>query len=207
MHVPRLTRSESKALTRERLLKAAREVFIRQGFHATTVDQIAEEAGYSKGAVYSQFASKVDVFLALYEERVGMRAARYLSDAENVGSEEQARAATEEWLGVLRKERDWSSVLIEFWAYTARDPAVRERFAGLRGRTRDAFARAFEVAAKHSGRELALSPELTAMTFMSLGNGFVLETLANPELADTDVYETVFYAVFRGLSKGETDDL
>lgn len=205
--MPRLTRSESKALTRQRLLKAAREVFIRQGFHATTVDQIAEEAGYSKGAVYSQFDSKVDVFLALYEERVNARVAKYLQDAENVDSQDQARAATEEWLGVLRKERDWSSVLIEFWAYTARDPAVRERFSALRDRTRDAFAQAFEVAAKQSGRELALSPQVTAMTFMSLANGFALESFANPDLADTDIYETVFYAVFNGLSRGERNDL
>lgn len=202
----RLSRVESKALTRERLLKAAREVFIRQGFHGTSVDQIAEEAGYSKGALYSQFESKADVFLALYEERVAVRAAKYISDAQNVGSEEQARAATDEWLSVLRKERGWSSVLIEFWAHASRDDELRERFSALRSRLRDAFAQALDVAAKNSGRDLSLEPKLAAMTFMSLANGFALETFASPELADGDTYETIIYAVFEALRKGESND-
>ena len=67
--VARLARPERKAKTREDILAAARRVFFGSGFHGTTLDEIAEEAGYTKGAVYSNFASKDDLFLAVFEDR------------------------------------------------------------------------------------------------------------------------------------------
>src|SRR5687767_15759101 len=61
----RLTREESKARTRADLLRAASRLFVRNGFVATSLADIAEEAGLTKGAVYSNFESKEDLFLAL----------------------------------------------------------------------------------------------------------------------------------------------
>ncbi len=66
----RLTREQSKALTRERLLAAARTVFARRGFHGASVEEIAAEAGYSTGALYSNFDGKEDLFLALMEREI-----------------------------------------------------------------------------------------------------------------------------------------
>ena len=62
----RLSRAERRQQTREELLSAAEACFVSQGFHATSVDQVAEQAGYTKGAVYSNFASKEDLFFAVY---------------------------------------------------------------------------------------------------------------------------------------------
>ena len=70
MATTRVTRSERKARTRDELLVAARKVFLRRGFHGATLEEIADEAGYTKGAVYSNFDSKEGLFLALYERRV-----------------------------------------------------------------------------------------------------------------------------------------
>ena len=74
MATTRMSRSERKARTREELLAAARKVFLRRGFHGATLEEIADEAGYTKGAVYSNFAGKDDLYLALlaahYEQRV-----------------------------------------------------------------------------------------------------------------------------------------
>jgi hypothetical protein len=67
------SRAEKKAETRQRLLDAAGRVFARRSFHGASVDEIAEEAGFSKGAVYSNFASKEDLFLALLERRIDER--------------------------------------------------------------------------------------------------------------------------------------
>jgi len=67
----RLTRSESQALTRLRLLKSARELFRRDGYAITSLDRIAEAAGYSKGAVYSNFPGKEAIFLAVLEAETG----------------------------------------------------------------------------------------------------------------------------------------
>src|SRR5918995_7025815 len=65
----RLTRAEKRERTHEELLLAAEKLFVERGFHATSVDEIAFEAGYTKGAVYSNFESKEDLFFAVYERR------------------------------------------------------------------------------------------------------------------------------------------
>ena len=70
----RLTREQSKANTRERLLDAARTVFARGGYHGATVEQIASEAGFSTGALYSNFDGKEDLFLALMEREIDAHA-------------------------------------------------------------------------------------------------------------------------------------
>lgn len=64
----RLTREESKAKTRQELLRAANRLFLRNGYVATSLANIAEEAALTKGAVYSNFESKEDLFLALLQE-------------------------------------------------------------------------------------------------------------------------------------------
>src|ERR1700760_1705219 len=72
----RLSRSEQNDRNRALLLSAALQVFLSRGYHAATLEQIADEAGFSKGAVYSRFASKADMFLALLEGRIAERAAQ-----------------------------------------------------------------------------------------------------------------------------------
>ena len=69
----RLTRPERAALTRRELLDAAQLRFFRDGYHATSLDDIADEAGYTKGAVYGTFKSKAGLFLALFDEVVERR--------------------------------------------------------------------------------------------------------------------------------------
>ena len=70
MATARMTREQSKALTRERLLDAARNVFARSGFHGASVEEIASEAGFSTGALYSNFDGKEELFLALMEREI-----------------------------------------------------------------------------------------------------------------------------------------
>src|SRR5262245_13490148 len=122
-----LSRAAAKDLTRRRLLDAARRVFLRQGFHATTVDMVALEAGFTKGAVYATFASKADLFLALYAERTEERAAAI----EAAAGTDADREVVQAWADVLRHERSWLLVLLEFWIVAARDPGLRRRFAAI----------------------------------------------------------------------------
>ncbi|HZV10113.1 MAG TPA: TetR family transcriptional regulator, partial [Novosphingobium sp.] len=74
----RLTRSQSQEQTRQRLIDAARELFRRDGFAATSIDRIAEAAGYSKGAVYSNFACKEEIFLAALQAEGAQSMAKLL---------------------------------------------------------------------------------------------------------------------------------
>ena len=76
MTTARLTRAERREQTRDDLIAAADRLFVEGGFHATSLDQIAAAAGYTKGAVYSNFASKEDLFFAVYERRADARRRR-----------------------------------------------------------------------------------------------------------------------------------
>ena len=71
------TRAERNARNRDALLDAARAVFLRSGYHGTTVEAIAREAGFTTGAIYSRFAGKADLFLALLEEQIEERARQF----------------------------------------------------------------------------------------------------------------------------------
>src|SRR5436853_4965753 len=73
----RLLRAERKERTKSELVEAARAVFLRRGFHGASVEEIAEEAGYTKGAVYSNFDGKDALFLAAFEEHFERRAEAY----------------------------------------------------------------------------------------------------------------------------------
>ena len=76
-----MTRAEQQQRTREEVLAAADRLFVERGFHATSVDQIAQAAGYTKGAVYSNFAAKEDLFFAVYERRMERAVLRARADA------------------------------------------------------------------------------------------------------------------------------
>src|SRR4029077_5267451 len=73
---PRLSRAEQSDRSRVLLLTAARRVFLDRGYYAATLEQIADEAGFSKGVGYSRFARKAHMFLALPEDRSPGRAAQ-----------------------------------------------------------------------------------------------------------------------------------
>src|SRR5688500_14063171 len=97
--MPRLTRQERQAATRERLIEAATRVFARRGYLAASVEEIADEAGFSHGAVYSNFTGKEDLFLAVYAERIVRRQGEILAAHDRPATPaDQARAAADQWM-------------------------------------------------------------------------------------------------------------
>jgi AcrR family transcriptional regulator len=83
----RLSRIERREKTRQDLLNAAETCFVTRGFHATSVDEVAERAGYTKGAVYSNFASKEDLFFGVYQRRVDHVVAEVVPGLREAGPE------------------------------------------------------------------------------------------------------------------------
>jgi AcrR family transcriptional regulator len=179
---------ERQAQTRLELIEAAERLFIRQGFHPTSLDAVAAQAGYTKGAVYSNFASKEDLFFAVYERRV----AAFLPELERtLAGTDDIRAAL---LAVTsahraRREREpdgWLAVFLEFWTYVLRHPEHRARFAEIHARYTEPFAQALSCWAEEQRVELPLDPRrlTVASTVFALGMG--LERLTQPELIDAD---------------------
>jgi AcrR family transcriptional regulator len=120
--------SETKA--RAELLAAAQRVFLRDGFHGASLTEIAEEAGYTFGAVYSNFQNKDDLFLAVLDAESERRVPLHvdlLLDAPSL--EAGLRASAREYAEDARQHPGWTAVYVEFWTHAARRPELRRKVA------------------------------------------------------------------------------
>jgi AcrR family transcriptional regulator len=180
----RLTRAERSAQTRVELLDAAQRRFFQAGYHATTIDDIADDAGYTKGAVYSTFGSKAGLFLALFDDIVDRRlaATRAIIDTGEAGTDASLRALADQ----PAEERNARFLLlsIEFWVHAAREPALLAAFSERYRRLRASLA---ELAPADSPME----PARWALVTLALSNGFALERLIDPEGVPGDLMADV----------------
>ena len=156
----KLTREQKKAQTRERLLDAATRVFANKGYAAASLDEIAEEAGLTKGAVYSNFESKDDLFVTLLEERVDPRMIDFGEEVgRDVSGEEQAREAGELYMRELFEERTWVLITLEYRLHAARNPEVLDRWVR---RADEMVRRAAAIIVDRAdvlGNDLPMTPE------------------------------------------------
>jgi AcrR family transcriptional regulator len=181
----RLTRAERRERTREELIAAAERLFIARGFHATSVDEIALEAGYTKGAVYFNFESKEDLFFAVYERRADRAVAEYeraIREAGPVGGSERLAVRAARRRG---SDHDgWLAVFFEFWAHVVRRPELRERFAKIHARVQEPFVGAMERLVEESGVELPVDARGYTVAVYAMTTGLSLERLTQPEVVD-----------------------
>lgn len=179
-----LTRADRRARTREELVEAANRLFTKNGFHATSVDAVADDAGYTKGAVYSNFESKEDLFFAVYERRVDRR----VKETEaTLASGETAYEGMERLIQGLEHRQDdgWLAVFFEFWAHVLRHPELRERFAEQHRRGMMPLVGALERVAAERGERLPEDPMKLAIARFAAQTGLQLERLTQPDLVDS----------------------
>ena len=185
----RLTRAQSKARTREVLLEAAARVFARDGFAGARVEEIAADAGVTTGALYSQFAGKEALFLAVYEEF----AVRRVREVERAGADAQTavlslRAGADQWMARFDAEPWGLQLHMEFAGHALRDPRLRQDFALRVGAVRGAVARVIERECAASGRELPLGVDSLAAVVRALGIGLAAERLVDPEAIPASLF-------------------
>jgi len=195
--LPRLVRTED---TRRRLLEAARRVFLKRGWAGTSLEMIVREAGLTKGAVYSRFKSKADLFLALLEERIAER----IVESEAVAAGEHgsvglATAISRQWDERMAADLDWMRVGIEFRLHASRVPALNRRYAALHARLRQALASVIEREAREEGQALPLPADEIARASMALLTGTVLERCADGAAYPEHLNETFSRAIALGL--------
>jgi AcrR family transcriptional regulator len=194
-------RDEQKALTRRRLLDAAEAVFARRGFHGASVEEIAREAGATTGALYSNFAGKEDLFLALFEETIAADVRGY-SEAFSAGatSEEQGRGPADHWMRILHERPNYFPLFVEFWAYAVREPRLREDLGQRLAALRIANARLVSAGTAEQGFELDTAfTERLGLVIGALGNGLALEKLVDPEAVPDELYGDMVVLIFKGL--------
>jgi AcrR family transcriptional regulator len=204
----RLTRKERQAHTRARLMRSAARVAARRGLERASLDEVAHDAGYTKGAVYANFESKEQLFLAMLDDHFDAR----LADIDRVlagggDPDDQARQAAAEFMRAIESEPEWERLFFEFAVYAARNEEFRvqlvARYRTLRGRIAEMLER--------RARELGIEPhvpseQVAAMTF-AMANGTALERMLEPEAVPADLYPTMMAAFFTGLraQAGQSD--
>src|SRR5260370_1234320 len=127
--ISRLARAEQNGRNRARLGAGARRVFLARGYYAATLEQIVDEAGFSKGVVYSRFASKADMFLALLDDRITERAAQNADLARQLAGSGNFAAVAELAQRAERGAPGWRLLGTEFRVHAARDPGLDRRAA------------------------------------------------------------------------------
>jgi len=126
----RLSRAEQNDRNRALLLAAARRVFLERGYYAATLDQIADEAGFSKGAVYWHFTGKDDLFFSLVDERLDRPVREAIAVLESAPpGEDMAPRASALFADLLQRRRDLMLLDREYWSLAVRDPRLRARRA------------------------------------------------------------------------------
>jgi AcrR family transcriptional regulator len=196
----RRTRAEKQAETRQRLLDAAETMFRRRGLHGASIEAITEEAGFTRGAFYSNFTSKHELFIALLHDRVYSGFQRLLERAPESSESEleqlrhNARQLARRYEG---KEGRW---LFELWlellAHAARDP----EFAGLAATfwtgNRKLIADMASRNAKATGNQLPVAAEHLATAQIALDIGLAVQHLVDPEAVPLDLYPTLYELLF-----------
>jgi AcrR family transcriptional regulator len=177
---PRLRRPERTGLNRALVLAAARAVFVRKGFEAASLDEIAEEAGFSKGVIYSQFGSKADLFFALLEERIAERASQNARLLETIEGAEGVVALARVALAAGQADPGWALLVTEFRVRAARVPGLNERYACLHRRTVAALAASLGEWYRRQRRQPPVSLETLVHFILALDPGMTLEQAADP---------------------------
>jgi AcrR family transcriptional regulator len=198
----RLTREQSKANTRERLLDAARTVFASSGFHGASVEEIAAAAGFSTGALYSNFDGKEDLFLALMQREVEVHAseiAQAVAARDSVA--ERAAGGARQWMAMIEREPELVLLFTEFWAYGVREAAVRPKVAARFAHVRALLTKLIADGAREFDLELELPAEQLAIAIDALADGIARQKLADPDAVPDELMGTVLAMLFSAATR------
>jgi AcrR family transcriptional regulator len=191
-----LTRKERQEQTREQVIAAASRVFARRGYHRATVDEIAAEAGFTIGALYSNFSGKEELFLAIADREVGERIEEFkaVADATTRGKGPGEEAA-EQFRAFLERDPDWPLLFYEFWSLSGRNAEIQDELRKRRETVRDALADLLRHVADVLGFELRFPAPVLANAIGASLNGLAFERAADPEAIPDDVFAEFIAAV------------
>jgi AcrR family transcriptional regulator len=196
----RLTRKEKQAQTRRQLLDAGERVFLRRGFQGSSVEEIAAEAGYTRGAFYSNFDSKDELFVELLQDRVYQRYAQMAQEAqEQPGTpRERLRWGIERMREMYEEDQgDWLFRLwLECLTQAARDDEFRKLAATFWSGNRALMAEQTKEVFKESGGTPPLPPEQIGTAMIALDVGLFVQHMVDPEAVSLDLYVPLYDLLF-----------
>jgi len=218
--IPARHRRERREDVRSRLLAAAIRVFSERGYEGASLERVAEAAGFSKGAVYSNFASKDELFFSLVASRIDERikavheatkkqAASASTTAKAPAGENAAESAARVAGKVLRAageaDPEWQLLFLEFWLRCARNDALRSNLSELRREMRGRIADLVEAEAKTAGASISRGEAMDlATTSLALSNGLGIEGIIDPEAVSPNLFSEILSRIVAGSSIAAT---
>jgi AcrR family transcriptional regulator len=197
----RLTRTEARQRNRELLLDAAARVIAERGFHGATLDEVADEAGLTKGAVYSQFADKGDLFAAAIERRYRERLNALEGWlAERGETAERTSAAALDFARSVTVGGDWALLFLEAWAQTLRDPEFGRRLRQIDDEIRAALAGLLSREPPIFVPLGDLHAEQVAEMLLAVAHGFGVQHRLDPEHAPDELFAEMMRIFATGLA-------
>jgi AcrR family transcriptional regulator len=198
--MPRLSRKEKQAQTRSCLMHSAAKVFARRGLQQASIDEVAEHAGYTKGAFYANFKNKEELFLAMLDERFAQR----IEEIERViaghgTTSEKARQAGDELTQMMSADPEWERLFFEFSAYAVRNEEFREELQTRYRWMRERIAAALQARASEFGIQSPVPYEQVALMTCAMANGVALEKLLEGDSVSDETYGTMLIVFFAGL--------
>ncbi len=195
-----LTPDRRRRLTRDHLLDAAAQVLAERGFQGASLDEVAAAAGFTKGAVYSNFKNKEDLFLALLE-RYWERESEALHDA--LASDIPPESRLSDFVALIRDQLmqapgDWPALYLEFCVYAMRHPAARARLVQLNEAIVDSVAGILEAERARWGIETDEPAKQVAMIIDALFRGVGIMRALDPASIDEQFLEVAIAFIARG---------
>jgi AcrR family transcriptional regulator len=199
-----LTPERRRAMTRQHLLEAAAIVFSRRGFHGATLDEVAATAGFTKGAVYSNFKNKEDLFLELFDDRVARQLA-VVAEVLEGGSHETAERfprIRELVRGDIFWSDDLSTLYLEFVLYARRHPEAQAKLAASARRTRSVVQQLIDEEYAAIGVSPRYSTLEIAQISLALFGGLGVDRLVDPLAVTEQTLDTTLSLLFDALLGG-----
>lgn len=196
----RLTRKEKQAHTRSCLMESAAKLFARRGMQQASIDEVAEDAGFTKGAFYANFKNKEELFLAMLDDHFAERVEeidRVMQSDEEL--EVQARQAGIDFVRYVGADPEWERLFFEFAAYAARNEDFRQELVTRYSSLRDRIGGLYRRRVGELGIESPVPVEDIALMTFAMANGIALEKLLEPEAVSEELYGTMLMIFFTGL--------
>jgi AcrR family transcriptional regulator len=186
---------------REELLTAALRVFARRGYREAGVDEIAAEAGYSKGALYWHFSGKHELLVALIDERIDAPMRELVALLASAPPDrDMSVEGTREFARQLGEQREATMLAREYWSLAIRDPELRARYLARETELRTALAAALTARARHLGTpEMPVPAEDVARIVMSIAGGLAIDELTEPGSVRPELLGDALAIIYAGL--------
>ncbi len=202
----RLTRRESQAATKAALLRSAADLFTRVGYGSTSIEAITEAAGFTRGAFYSNFASKDELFLALVESLIDENLQQIaVPFQQGETAVDRIRSGGALLDSLVERDREWCLLYKEFWAQAMRDPKLRKRFAQQYEVWRAGIAQMIEERYRELGLELDAPPHELASALIALFEGQVMQRLIDPKALDDGFFTRLLLRFFARLGVDDSE--